>query len=136
MKTITFFSYKGGVGRSLLLANIARYLALLNKRVFVIDFDLEAPGLHYKFALSGKGETAEVAPAQARGLLGYIAEFVQGLEKGSPPPSLREIVRQVPVANSHAIDFLPATRSVSHTGGVSFRLTGTTFSMCLARSVG
>ena len=49
MRTITFYSYKGGVGRSLLVANVATYLATLGKRVFAIDFDLEAPGLHYKF---------------------------------------------------------------------------------------
>lgn len=27
MQTITFYSYKGGVGRSLALANVAHYLA-------------------------------------------------------------------------------------------------------------
>ncbi len=45
MKTITFFSYKGGVGRSMLLANVAWHMASLGKRVAIIDFDLEAPGL-------------------------------------------------------------------------------------------
>jgi hypothetical protein len=49
--TITFYSYKGGVGRSLVVANIARYLSKFRQRVFAIDLDLEAPGLHYKFAL-------------------------------------------------------------------------------------
>lgn len=49
MKTITFYSYKGGVGRSLALANIATYLARFGQKVCLLDFDLEAPGLHYKF---------------------------------------------------------------------------------------
>jgi len=49
MKTITFYSYKGGVGRSLTLSNIAMRLADLGKKVCIIDFDLEAPGLHLKF---------------------------------------------------------------------------------------
>lgn len=48
MKTITFYSYKGGVGRSLALANAARYLALFGRKVFAVDLDLEGPGLHYK----------------------------------------------------------------------------------------
>ena len=41
----TFYSYKGGVGRTLALANIAVLLAKKGKRVLVVDFDLEAPGL-------------------------------------------------------------------------------------------
>lgn len=49
MKTITFYSYKGGVGRSLTLSNIATRLSQLNKKVFIIDFDLDAPGLQFKF---------------------------------------------------------------------------------------
>ncbi|WP_339706063.1 AAA family ATPase [Algoriphagus aquimarinus] len=52
MKTITFYSYKGGVGRSLALVNIATRLAEFGKKVCVIDFDLEAPGLHLKFPVS------------------------------------------------------------------------------------
>ena len=49
---VTFYSYKGGVGRSLALANIACLLAEDEKhpqRVLLWDFDLEAPGLHKLF---------------------------------------------------------------------------------------
>ncbi len=45
-KIITFYSYKGGTGRSMTLANVAWVLASNGKRVLVIDWDLEAPGLH------------------------------------------------------------------------------------------
>lgn len=48
MRIITFASYKGGVGRSLALANLAHYLAELGQRVVALDLDLESPGLHYK----------------------------------------------------------------------------------------
>jgi hypothetical protein len=48
MHTVAFYSYKGGVGRTLLLANTARFLALAGKKVVALDLDLEAPGLHYK----------------------------------------------------------------------------------------
>jgi cellulose biosynthesis protein BcsQ len=41
----TFYSYKGGVGRSMALANIAVLLARMNRKVLVVDWDLEAPGL-------------------------------------------------------------------------------------------
>src|SRR5215475_6510469 len=48
-RIITFYSYKGGTGRSMLLANVAWLLACAGKEVLVIDWDLEAPGLHRYF---------------------------------------------------------------------------------------
>ena len=48
-KILTFYSYKGGTGRSMLLANVAWLLALSGKKVLAIDWDLEAPGLHRYF---------------------------------------------------------------------------------------
>ena len=42
---ITFYSYKGGVGRTTSLALTATYLSRKGKNVFVIDCDFEAPGL-------------------------------------------------------------------------------------------
>lgn len=44
-KVITFYSYKGGVGRSFILANVATQLALWGYKVLCVDWDLEAPGL-------------------------------------------------------------------------------------------
>jgi MinD-like ATPase involved in chromosome partitioning or flagellar assembly len=46
---VTFYSYKGGVGRSMALANIAVLLARRPLRVLVVDWDLEAPGLERFF---------------------------------------------------------------------------------------
>ncbi|WP_371325231.1 pentapeptide repeat-containing protein [Dechloromonas sp. ZY10] len=43
--TVTLYSYKGGVGRSVLAANLAVLLARHGKTL-ICDFDLEAPGLH------------------------------------------------------------------------------------------
>jgi tetratricopeptide (TPR) repeat protein/MinD-like ATPase involved in chromosome partitioning or flagellar assembly len=48
-RIITFYSYKGGVGRTFALANIAVLLAKRGKRVLLMDWDLEAPGLHRYF---------------------------------------------------------------------------------------
>src|SRR3954471_10326274 len=42
---VTFYSFKGGVGRTLALANVRVVLAQSAHRVLVVDFDLEAPGL-------------------------------------------------------------------------------------------
>ena len=46
---ITFYSYKGGVGRSMALANIGVILANWGKKTLLIDWDLEAPGLENYF---------------------------------------------------------------------------------------
>jgi cellulose biosynthesis protein BcsQ len=46
---ITFYSYKGGVGRTMAVANIAILLARKGLRVLAVDWDLEAPGLDRYF---------------------------------------------------------------------------------------
>lgn len=46
---ITFYSFKGGTGRTMALANIAVLSARIPKKVLMIDWDLEAPGLHKFF---------------------------------------------------------------------------------------
>ncbi len=46
---VTCYSYKGGVGRSFALANLAAILAQWRYRVLCIDWDLDAPGLSYYF---------------------------------------------------------------------------------------
>lgn len=69
MQTITFYSYKGGVGRTLALANIAIYLSRFGRNVCIMDFDLEAPGLYYKFPKLVKATDIK------RGLVDYIYEF-------------------------------------------------------------
>lgn len=43
---VTFYSYKGGTGRTMALANVAWILAANGQRVLVADWDLESPGLH------------------------------------------------------------------------------------------
>ena len=47
-RVVTFYSYKGGTGRTMTLANAAWILAANGKRVLTVDWDLEAPGL-YRF---------------------------------------------------------------------------------------
>lgn len=66
---VSFYSYKGGVGRSMALANLAALLATRGRRVFMIDFDLEAPGLDsfQEFGIEAKKQ----------GVVEYAYEFQQ-----------------------------------------------------------
>jgi cellulose biosynthesis protein BcsQ len=69
---ITFYSYKGGVGRSFAVANIAVILAQWGARVLAVDWDIEAPGLNHFFA--------EAAPSHPAGVL----DFIEDCRKGEP----------------------------------------------------
>lgn len=48
-RIVTFYSYKGGTGRTMALANVAWILASNGKRVLAVDWDLESPGLQRYF---------------------------------------------------------------------------------------
>ena len=90
MRTITFYSYKGGVGRTLAAANFAVYLAKLGQRTVVVDFDLEAPGMDSKFHSVGLSQPR-------RGLLDYILDYQ---DSGADPGSVRKISLDVAVESS------------------------------------
>ena len=70
----TFYSYKGGVGRSMALANVAALLARWGQKVLVLDWDLEAPGIERFFErwLRGPGRK------DTRGLVDLVEAFAQG----------------------------------------------------------
>jgi tetratricopeptide (TPR) repeat protein len=99
MKTVTFYSYKGGVGRTLALANIAMRLSEFGKKVCILDFDLEAPGVHYKFP--------KVDLRNRKGLVDYIYEYVQTKER---PENLQEMVITLPptIKDGKPIQLIPA----------------------------
>jgi nucleotide-binding universal stress UspA family protein len=52
----TFYSYRGGVGRSMALANVGEILADMGYRVILCDWDLEAPGLERYLVTNGADE--------------------------------------------------------------------------------
>jgi len=47
LRTITFYSYRGGSGRTRVLSEVAKHLARGGQSVVAMDLDLRAPGLHY-----------------------------------------------------------------------------------------
>ena len=76
MSTIaTFYSYKGGVGRTMAMANVAVLLAQRGLRVLAVDWDLEAPGLRAVLRVftvePGKGGLLPLLREQRRGSRGH-----------------------------------------------------------------
>jgi len=68
MYVITFYSFKGGVGRTMAMVNAAAQLVKHGRRVLLVDFDLEAPGLD-AFPL--------LRPAKpSPGIVEYVTEYL------------------------------------------------------------
>ncbi|HAK80619.1 MAG TPA: hypothetical protein DCM71_27885 [Runella sp.] len=105
MKTITFYSFKGGVGRSLMLSNMALWLAdEMKAKVCVIDFDLEAPGLPYKFE-DLQNPTDQERLAKTEGIVEYIDEFNQ---TGFPPADFTRFYLPFTTSKGNPITLIPA----------------------------
>ena len=71
-QVVTFYSYKGGTGRTMAMANLAWILAANGKRVLIVDWDLESPGLHRYFAPSLLDPQALAA---TQGVVNMVREF-------------------------------------------------------------
>jgi MinD-like ATPase involved in chromosome partitioning or flagellar assembly len=84
-RIITFYSYKGGVGRSMAVANTAALLSRKYK-VLAVDFDLEAPGLHRYFlsqstSLAERRYEPQIGPA---GVIEFFSELQDRLRSLYP----------------------------------------------------
>jgi hypothetical protein len=78
-QVVTFYSYKGGTGRTMALANLAWILAANGKRVLVADWDLESPGLHKFF----KPFINPATLATAGGVIDLVREFELAAERAT-----------------------------------------------------
>jgi len=97
MRVITFYSYKGGVGRTLACANFGLYLAKTGQKVVLADMDFEAPGLDSKFP------TVDISQCRS-GMLDQFSAFQSGTE----------------IPEIHAME-IPLSEDVARSGG-SLRL--------------
>ena len=77
-----FYSYKGGVGRSLALANLAYLMAREGRKVLIIDMDLEAPGQQSTDLFH---ESLKVSPSPPKGVMGLLADYTAYREQLSKP---------------------------------------------------
>src|SRR5262245_36973777 len=83
----TFYSFKGGVGRTMALVNTAFELTKRGRRVLLVDFDLEAPGL----------DTFDLPHPQAPtpGIVEYVTDYLSGSSIPKVEKYLYEITRTV-----------------------------------------
>lgn len=95
-RVITFYSFKGGTGRSMALANIATTIAQRNgNRVLAIDWDLEAPGLHRYFRPYLKLTGTIYRDEEMPGLIELLNGVMAGVRSQSAKLSREELVASV-----------------------------------------
>ncbi|MFH0994696.1 MAG: SUMF1/EgtB/PvdO family nonheme iron enzyme [Pseudomonadota bacterium] len=112
---VTFYSYKGGVGRTLALANVAWEAAQHGERVVIIDFDLEAPGIRTILPFRDPIETLLNDKNRKGGLFDAVLYFQQ--HRLIPP--LRELYATDPIPvpgyrKAGEIFIVPAGREDAH----------------------
>ncbi len=96
MYVTTFYSYKGGVGRTLALVNVAYELAASGQKVLVVDFDLEAPAIHSgTWGMSREGPPHEKGRVRSThpGIVEYVGRFIETM--------------RAPRAEDHIVDATP-----------------------------
>ncbi|QYX80359.1 FxSxx-COOH system tetratricopeptide repeat protein [Streptomyces akebiae] len=112
-RIITFYSYKGGTGRTMALANTAWILAANGKRVLTVDWDLEAPGLHRFFEPFLDPNVL----AATSGVIDIITEYCWAATTGGPRsgPWHRDYAR----VEDHAISLAPERLNLAFPAGGS-----------------
>ena len=90
-KLVTFYSYKGGVGRTMALANVAFLAAANDLDVLMMDWDLEAPGLYHYFR--GLMEPEVMSELRnAKGVLDLAWQWKTSVEEADTPEDLDAVI--------------------------------------------
>ena len=98
----TFYSYKGGVGRSMALANVATLLAKWGKKVLIVDWDLEASGIEKYF---------EHPPSQLSGSrkdTPGVVDLIYAYAMGKGLDWRNGLLKAYPFDRDHAVSILTA----------------------------
>lgn len=77
---VTFYSFKGGTGRTMTLANVAWILAANGKQVLAVDWDLESPGLHHYF----RPFMTDKMLRSSRGVIDMVRDFATAAMQERP----------------------------------------------------
>jgi MinD-like ATPase involved in chromosome partitioning or flagellar assembly len=116
-KIVTFYSYKGGTGRTMALANVGWILASNGLRVLVVDWDLDSPGLHRYFHPFLDPKLVAAAP----GVIELVNDYAwaAAAHKDQPPGWHQHYARVLPHAialnwqhfpGSGCLDYMSAGR--------------------------
>jgi MinD-like ATPase involved in chromosome partitioning or flagellar assembly len=103
-KVITFYSYKGGVGRSMGMANIAAIIAKWGYKTLVIDWDLEAPGLENYYAELIDANAAK----NKKGLIDLLDLKVNNPEMAIEKIRWNDYYTKVPLEENFHLDLMTA----------------------------
>ncbi|WP_433534527.1 FxSxx-COOH system tetratricopeptide repeat protein [Micromonospora sp. CA-249363] len=112
-RIITFYSYKGGSGRTMALANTAWILANNGFKVLAVDWDLESPGLHRYFHPFMKDQKLR----QTEGLIEFFQRYRAATVTPDSSPSWFDEVTRLGSATMSlnwvfpqggVLDFMPA----------------------------
>jgi tetratricopeptide (TPR) repeat protein/cellulose biosynthesis protein BcsQ len=79
-QVVTFYSYKGGTGRTMAVANVAWILAANGHHVLAADWDLESPGLHRFF----HPFLEEAAVRDSSGIIDLIRDYLRAATRATP----------------------------------------------------
>jgi cellulose biosynthesis protein BcsQ len=101
----TFYSFKGGVGRTMALANVAALLAKWGHSVLAVDWDLEAPGLERFFARL----MPDIQELRAR--TPGIVDLVESRKNGRSLPWREGVIEIEVPGSSSKLSLLTAGRS-------------------------
>ena len=93
MRTITFFSFKGGVGRTNLLLNAAYALAQRGSFVVVADWDLHAPGLSIMADMAQPDPEPDCSPPYD--VRAGVLDFLDGLLPFDPESTIPDPLSMV-----------------------------------------
>lgn len=75
MFIVSFYSYKGGVGRTATLLNTAWFMAMRGRRIALLDLDLEAPGLSFASLKDPESSYPEADRASKQGFCELATYF-------------------------------------------------------------
>ena len=90
-RTIAFYSFKGGVGRTTALTHVASIIAKRGRKVVAVDLDMEAPGL---------GSAMRLSPIPPYGIVDYFYERSYIPEGVNPTISIAEIFSEVRIPDA------------------------------------
>jgi hypothetical protein len=99
----TFYSYNGGVGRTMLLVNVGAALAKRGQKVLLLDLDLEAPGMH---------RIRDLSPAKMPNV-GFLDWLLLWQNEGAPDEPDEDLLKKLhqsvqPVPGLNWLFILPA----------------------------